>query len=80
MRSKVCIPMEEYGQRIARAAKLVSDRGYDLLIANSNEADFANVRVAWQRAVAQAHVAQAREGEQEPGPDPKAVWKKAFKI
>ena len=44
MRSKVCIPTEEYGQRIERAAKLVTENGYDLMIANSNEADFANVR------------------------------------
>lgn len=44
MRSKVCIPMEEYGQRIERAARLVAEKGYDLIIANSNEADFANVR------------------------------------
>ena len=44
MRSNVCIPMEEYGQRISRAAKLIAEKGYDLLIANCNEADFANVR------------------------------------
>ena len=44
MRSKVCIPMEEYGQRISRAADLAAKKGYDVLIANSNEADFANVR------------------------------------
>ena len=44
MRSKVCIPTEEYGQRINQVAKLVAKKGYDVLIANSNEADFANVR------------------------------------
>jgi Xaa-Pro aminopeptidase len=44
MKSKVCIPTEEYTQRISRVAKLAAERGYDVMIANSNEADFANVR------------------------------------
>ena len=44
MKSKVHIPAEEYGERVQRAATLIEAAGYDMLIANSNEADFANVR------------------------------------
>ena len=44
MRGKVYIPAEEYLERIAKASKLVAEAGLDVLIANSNEADFANVR------------------------------------
>jgi Xaa-Pro aminopeptidase len=38
------IPHEEYAQRVAKAAGLIDRAGYDVFIANSNEADFANVR------------------------------------
>ncbi|OHB60182.1 MAG: hypothetical protein A2Y12_13440 [Planctomycetes bacterium GWF2_42_9] len=44
MKSCVCIPPAEYLERIKKAANLVSKAGLDVLIANSNEADFANVR------------------------------------
>lgn len=44
MRSRVMIPRSEFGQRIDKCAALVAKAGYDVLVANSNEADFANVR------------------------------------
>lgn len=44
MKSKVHIPAAEYHKRAEKAAKLISDANLDVLIANSNEADFANVR------------------------------------
>jgi Xaa-Pro aminopeptidase len=44
MKNKVCIPSAEYLERIKKASVLVSKAGLDVLIANSNEADFANVR------------------------------------
>lgn len=44
MAERVCIPTGEYSQRIKRAAELIGKSGYDVLIANSNESDFANVR------------------------------------
>ena len=44
MTNRVCIPEAEYQQRIVRAAKLVAQRGLDVLVVNSNEADYANVR------------------------------------
>ncbi len=42
--SRVMIPESEYAKRVQRAAKLVEEAGYDVFLANSNEADFANVR------------------------------------
>ncbi|MEG0767327.1 MAG: M24 family metallopeptidase, partial [Clostridia bacterium] len=42
--SRVCIPDYEYAQRLAKCAKLVEQKGYDLYLVNSNEADYANVR------------------------------------
>jgi len=44
MNSRVKIPAQEYAQRAQRAAELVAKEGLDVLVANSNEADFANVR------------------------------------
>ena len=44
MKSRVCIPQAEYLERIKKASSLISRAGLDVLIANSNEADFANVR------------------------------------
>ena len=44
MKSRVCIPQAEYLERIKKASNLISQAGLDVLIANSNEADFANVR------------------------------------
>ncbi len=40
----VMIPQAEYAKRVEKAAGLVEKAGYDVFIANSNEADFANVR------------------------------------
>ena len=44
MDTRIRIPEYEYRERIKKAAKLIKDRGLDLLLVNSNEADFANVR------------------------------------
>ena len=44
MSNRIAIPDAEYGQRVQKAAKLLGAAGLDVLIANSNEADFANVR------------------------------------
>ncbi len=40
----VMIPQAEYAKRVEKAAGLIEKAGYDVFIANSNEADFANVR------------------------------------
>lgn len=44
METRVKIPDYEYQERIQKAAKLIRERGLDLLLVNSNEADYANVR------------------------------------
>lgn len=44
MEQRVCIPPQEHLERIQKASKLVQEAGLDVLIANSNEADAANVR------------------------------------
>ena len=44
MRGKVFIPDSEYKERAIKAGQLMKERGIDVLIANSNEADFSNVR------------------------------------
>lgn len=44
MSDRIMIPEAEYSQRVAKAAKLVADAGLDVMVANSNEADYANVR------------------------------------
>ena len=38
------IPIEEYAERRARAAKLITEAGFDVLVANSSDADASNVR------------------------------------
>ena len=38
------IPDYEYKERIQRAANLIKKEGLDVLIVNSNEADYANAR------------------------------------
>jgi Xaa-Pro aminopeptidase len=38
------IPIEEYAERRAHAAKLVAGGGFDVLVANSSDADASNVR------------------------------------
>lgn len=40
----VRIPDSEYKERIQRAAKLAAEKGLDVLVVNSTESDFANVR------------------------------------
>jgi Xaa-Pro aminopeptidase len=42
--SRIKIPSQEYLERINKCSKLVADAGLDVLIANSNEVDCANVR------------------------------------
>jgi Xaa-Pro aminopeptidase len=44
MKERILIPEEEYLERVAKAAKLVEEAGLDVMVANSNEADYANVR------------------------------------
>ena len=44
MQKRVCIPDHEYKERIARAAKMVADRGLDLMLVVSTESDYANAR------------------------------------
>lgn len=44
MTSRVCIPDYEYKERIQRAAKMIEQNGFDMMIVNSNEADYANAR------------------------------------
>ena len=41
---RICIPDYEYKERLAKCAKIVADKGYDVFLVNSNEADYANVR------------------------------------
>ena len=42
--SRVCIPDYEYKERIAKAAKMVRDRGLDVMLVVSTESDYANAR------------------------------------
>jgi Xaa-Pro aminopeptidase len=44
MTPRVCIPEAEYQERLHKAVALVQQRGLDVLVVNSNEADYANVR------------------------------------
>lgn len=42
--SRVCIPDYEYKERIAKAAKMVRERGLDVMLVVSTESDYANAR------------------------------------
>ncbi len=42
--SRICIPDYEYKERIQRAAKMVRDRGLDVMVVSSTESDYANAR------------------------------------
>ena len=42
--ARICIPDYEYQERIARAAKLVRERGLDVMVVCSTESDYANAR------------------------------------
>ena len=44
MAQRVSIPEAEYQERVQKAARLVGEHGLDVLVVNSNEADYANVR------------------------------------
>ena len=41
---RICIPDSEYKERIARAAKLIRERGLDVMVVSSTESDYANAR------------------------------------
>lgn len=42
--ARICIPDNEYKERVARAAAILQREGLDVLIVNGNEADYANPR------------------------------------
>ena len=42
--SRVCIPDYEYQERVARAAKLIREKGLDVMVVSSTESDYANAR------------------------------------
>ena len=42
--SRIMIPVEEFKERVARAAKLVTEKGLDVLVVNGSEADYADTR------------------------------------
>ena len=42
--SRIMIPVEEFKQRVANAAKLVQEKGLDVLVVNGSEADYADTR------------------------------------
>ena len=42
--SRICIPDYEYKERVARAAKLVREKGLDVMVVCSTESDYANAR------------------------------------
>ncbi len=42
--ARICIPDYEYKERIAKAAKLVAERGLDVMLVMSTESDYANAR------------------------------------
>lgn len=44
MIQRICIPDNEYRERVAKAAKLVADRGLDVMLVVSTESDYANAR------------------------------------
>ncbi|RCX16537.1 Xaa-Pro aminopeptidase [Anaerobacterium chartisolvens] len=44
MANRICIPDYEYKERAQRVARLIEKNNLDVLIVNSNEADYANVR------------------------------------
>jgi Xaa-Pro aminopeptidase len=44
MANRIRIPDEEYTQRLKKAAEMTSKKGLDVLIVNSNDSDYANVR------------------------------------
>ena len=41
---RICIPDYEYKERIAKAAKMVQEKGLDVMVVSSTESDYANAR------------------------------------
>ena len=44
MANRICIPEYEYKERVQRAAKLVREKGLDVMVVCSTESDYANAR------------------------------------
>ena len=44
MSNRICIPDYEYKERIAKAAKLIREKGLDVMVVASTESDYANAR------------------------------------
>lgn len=44
MTNRVCIPDYEYKERIKKAAKLIGEKGLDVMVVMSTESDYANAR------------------------------------
>ncbi len=44
MEKRICIPDYEYKERIAKAAKLLREKGIDVMVVSSTESDYANAR------------------------------------
>lgn len=44
MGNRICIPDYEYKERIAKAAKLIREKGLDVMVVASTESDYANAR------------------------------------
>jgi len=42
--ARITIPVEEFRERVAKAAKLVAQKGLDVLVVNGSEADYADTR------------------------------------
>ena len=42
--NRICIPDWEYQERIKKAAKLVREKGLDVMVVCSTESDYANAR------------------------------------
>ena len=42
--ARIMIPVEDFKERVARAAKLVQEKGLDVLVVNGSEADYADTR------------------------------------
>ena len=42
--TRICIPDYEYKERIAKAAKLIREKGLDVMVVASTESDYANAR------------------------------------
>ena len=42
--ARIMIPVEEFKERVARAAKLVAEKGLDVLVVNGSEADYAAMK------------------------------------